>query len=85
MRTVKLRIAFDGTDYCGWQRQKNGISIQDEIERALSIICNTEIVLHGAGRTDAGVLALGMTAHFLATDSRIEIHRSLVPRCSLRL
>ncbi len=70
MRTVKLRIAFDGTDYCGWQRQKNGISIQEEIERALSIICNTEIVLHGAGRTDAGVHALGMTAHFL-TASRV--------------
>ncbi len=70
MRTVKLRIAFDGTGYCGWQRQKNGISIQEEIERALSLICNTEIILHGAGRTDAGVHALGMTAHFL-TSSRV--------------
>ena len=71
MRTVKLLIAFDGTGYCGWQRQKNGLSIQEEIERALSIICNAEIILHGAGRTDAGVHARGMTAHF-KTNSRVE-------------
>ncbi len=64
MRTVKLLLAFDGTDYCGWQRQKNGLSIQEEIERALSTICNTGITLHSAGRTDAGVHASGMTAHF---------------------
>ena len=70
MRTVKLLIAFDGTDYCGWQRQKNGLSIQEEIERALSLICAAEIVLHGAGRTDAGVHAQGMTAHF-KTSSRV--------------
>lgn len=64
MRIVKLLIAFDGTHYCGWQRQKNGISIQQEIERALSIICNSDTILHGAGRTDAGVHAEGMAAHF---------------------
>ncbi len=71
MRTIKLLIAFDGTDYCGWQRKKNGLSIQEEIERALSIICNAEILLHGAGRTDAGVHARGMTAHF-KTGSRVD-------------
>ena len=71
MRTIKLLIAFDGTGYCGWQRQKNGLSIQEEIERALSIICNAEIVLHGAGRTDAGVHAQGMTAHF-TTASKVD-------------
>jgi tRNA pseudouridine38-40 synthase len=71
MRTVKLLIAFDGTGYCGWQRQKNGFSIQEEIERALSIICNEQIILHGAGRTDAGVHARGMTAHF-KTYSRVD-------------
>jgi tRNA pseudouridine38-40 synthase len=70
MRTVKLRIAFDGTGFCGWQRQKNGLAIQESIEHALSIICNSEIILHGAGRTDAGVHAAGMTAHF-KTASRI--------------
>lgn len=71
MRTVKLLIAFDGTGYCGWQRQKNGLSIQEEIERALSIICNENIILHGAGRTDAGVHARGMTAHF-KTNSKVD-------------
>lgn len=70
MRTVKLLIAFDGTDFCGWQKQKNGAAIQEAVERALSIICNAEIILHGAGRTDAGVHAAGMTAHF-KTVSRI--------------
>lgn len=70
MRTVKLLIAFDGTDFCGWQKQKNGPTIQEAIERALSIICNAKIILHGAGRTDAGVHAAGMTAHF-KTASRI--------------
>ncbi|MBE0584444.1 MAG: tRNA pseudouridine(38-40) synthase TruA [Desulfofustis sp.] len=64
MRTIKLVIAYDGTDYCGWQRQNNGASIQQEIERAAGIICNRQVTLHGAGRTDAGVHALGMTAHF---------------------
>lgn len=64
MRTVQLLIAFDGTDYCGWQRQKNGPTIQAEIEHAVSIICNSSITVHGAGRTDAGVHALGMSAHF---------------------
>ncbi len=70
MRTLKLLIAFDGTDFCGWQKQKNGPSVQEAIERALSIICDAEIILHGAGRTDAGVHAAGMTAHF-KTASRI--------------
>lgn len=64
MRTVKLLIAFDGTDFCGWQKQKNGPTIQAEIQRALSTMCNSDIVLHGAGRTDAGVHACSMVAHF---------------------
>jgi len=69
MRTIKLVIAYDGTGYCGWQRQANGPSIQQEIERAAGIICNQQITVHGAGRTDAGVHALGMTAHFTMTGS----------------
>jgi tRNA pseudouridine38-40 synthase len=71
MRIVRLLIAFDGTGYCGWQRQKNGPSIQETIERALSIICNEAVILHGAGRTDAGVHAEGMSAHF-QTNSTID-------------
>lgn len=71
MRTVKLLISFDGTGYCGWQKQDNGRSIQAELERAVSMICNRETVVHGAGRTDAGVHALGMTAHF-TTVSQVD-------------
>lgn len=63
-RTIKLTISYDGTNYCGWQKQSNAISIQEEIEKRLSIILTANVVVHGAGRTDAGVHAKGMTAHF---------------------
>lgn len=63
-RTIKLTIAFDGTDYNGWQRQKHDVTIQGEIERCLAVMTNDAITLHGAGRTDAGVHAEGMVAHF---------------------
>ena len=79
MRNIKLTFSFDGSSYSGWQRQKNAPTIQEEIEKRLSRICNTAITLHGAGRTDAGVHALAMVAHF-ETDSKIEseqLHRSL--------
>ncbi len=63
-RTIKLTIAYDGTNYCGWQKQNNSTSIQSVLEEKLSIITNNEVTLHGAGRTDAGVHALSMNAHF---------------------
>jgi tRNA pseudouridine38-40 synthase len=72
MRIIKLVISFDGTSYCGWQRQDNGPTIQEELERAVSLITNQPTRVHGAGRTDAGVHALGMTAHF-RTESNIEL------------
>ena len=64
MRTIKLKLAYDGTHYHGWQRQENGPTIQEHVERVVSLICNSHITVHGAGRTDAGVHAHGMTAHF---------------------
>lgn len=70
MRNLKMTLSFDGTDYSGWQRQKNGVTIQGEVEKALSKICNKGILLHGAGRTDAGVHALAMVANF-ETDSDV--------------
>jgi tRNA pseudouridine38-40 synthase len=69
-RNIRLLISFDGTDFNGWQRQKHDITIQGEIEKCLTRMTNTEIDLHGAGRTDAGVHATGMVAHFL-TSTRI--------------
>jgi tRNA pseudouridine38-40 synthase len=58
MRTIKLTVQYDGTGYVGWQRQENGLSIQGLLENALSPIEGTPVVVHGAGRTDAGVHAL---------------------------
>lgn len=59
----KLTIEYDGTDFCGWQRQDNGLSVQACIEQAILGFCNEEVTLHVAGRTDAGVHATGQVAH----------------------
>ena len=69
MRTVKLLISFDGRHYCGWQRQNGQVTIQGALEGVVSQICNEPITLHGAGRTDAGVHASGMVAHFRTESS----------------
>lgn len=63
MRTVRLWISYDGTDYAGWQRQSNGEAIQEVIERALALITGDTLTVHGAGRTDAGVHAFAQSAH----------------------
>lgn len=67
---VKLTVAYDGTDYCGWQVQPNGITIQEELDRALSDLFGREIKTVGASRTDSGVHALGNVAAF-DVDSRM--------------
>lgn len=61
---LKLSLAYDGEAYVGWQRQTNGISVQEKLEEALQQICGKPIVVHGASRTDQGVHALGMATHF---------------------
>jgi len=66
----KLTIAYDGTNYSGWQRQKNANTIQQEIETHLAVILDEPCFLHGAGRTDAGVHARAMTAHFKTERQR---------------
>jgi tRNA pseudouridine38-40 synthase len=70
MPTYKLTIAYDGTLYSGWQVQKNALSIQSLIQNALCTVLRTPVSLTGAGRTDAGVHALGQTAH-IATDAPV--------------
>ena len=58
-------IEYDGTDYCGWQRQANGPSIQETLESALAICCRqSHVAVTGSGRTDAGVHAKGQVVHF---------------------
>ena len=62
MRTLKLLLQYDGTGFVGWQRQDAGESIQGAIEAALERIEGRHVTVHGAGRTDAGVHALGQVA-----------------------
>lgn len=62
--TYKLLISYEGTHYCGWQIQPNGVSIQSLIEKALSTALREPTTLVGASRTDSGVHALGQIAHF---------------------
>ena len=62
MRTLKLTLAYDGTAYAGWQRQCNADSIQANLESAVRDIEGRPVSVHGAGRTDAGVHALGQVA-----------------------
>lgn len=64
MRTIKLIIEYDGTNYVGWQLQPNGLSIQQVMEEALAALLKEPVRVHSSGRTDAGVHARGMVASF---------------------
>ena len=64
MKRVKLTVAYDGTNYCGWQVQPNGITIQEVLNQCLSEFTGEKIETIGASRTDAGVHALGNVAVF---------------------
>ena len=63
MPRYKLTIEYDGAPFVGWQRQENGLSVQEALEDALFAMTGERAVAHGAGRTDAGVHALGQVAH----------------------
>lgn len=69
MKNVLLTIAYDGTDFCGWQRQPDQKSVQEEVEKALSTVCALPVRVNGASRTDAGVHAYGQRASFTAAFS----------------
>ena len=70
MKRVKLTVAYDGTNYCGWQVQPNGLAVQEVLNRCLSEFLGTETEVIGASRTDAGVHALGNVAVF-DTEARM--------------
>ena len=72
MTRWKLTIEFDGTPFMGWQRQDHGPSVQQTLEEALERMTGEQSAFHAAGRTDAGVHALAMTAH-------VDIARDLTP------
>jgi tRNA pseudouridine38-40 synthase len=74
MNNYKLTIQYDGTDYHGWQLQQNAKTVQEELVRAIEILVKEKVNLVGAGRTDAGVHALGQVANFRA-ETDIDIYR----------
>lgn len=74
MKRVKLTIAYDGTNYCGWQIQPNGITVEEVLNKTISIVTGVATVVIGASRTDSGVHALGNVAVF-DTESSIPADR----------
>jgi len=70
MRNIKLKIQYDGTDYHGWQIQKNDITVQETVKKAVQKIVNEDVHLTGCGRTDTGVHAENYVCNFF-TNSRI--------------
>src|SRR2546423_12559231 len=69
---IKLVIAYDGTNYEGWQTQKTGTGVQQKIEEALAKLFPSQPKLHSSSRTDTGVHALGMVAHFEAPAGELK-------------
>ena len=74
MKNYKLIIQYDGTNYSGWQIQKNSQSIQQKITESIEVILKEKINLIGSGRTDSGVHAIGQVANF-RTETEINIYR----------
>lgn len=74
MRNIAVRVSYDGTNFNGFQSQPYGRTVQDEIEKALAKLVHEPVVIHGSGRTDAGVHAEGQVFHF-QTASKIPIDR----------
>jgi len=73
VNNIKLTIEYDGTNYVGWQQQKNGITIHGVLSKAIERVVNEEVALQGSGRTDAGTHAVGQVANF-KTESDIPVY-----------
>jgi len=71
MFIYQIIVEYDGTDFVGWQIQKNGMSVQEAIQKALNKTLKQKITLNGSGRTDSGVHAIGQSAHFKSKNKII--------------
>ena len=85
MPTFKITLAYDGTDFVGWQRQASGTSVQGLLEGALHDLDRRDVTVIGAGRTDAGVHAFGQVAAFsldrsVSTDVLVRALNARLPR-----
>lgn len=80
MNRYFIYLAYNGANYCGWQTQPNGLAVQEAIEKALSTLLRVPTPIVGAGRTDAGVHARGMVAHFDGNVEEPEILRDKMNR-----
>ena len=74
MRNIAIRLRYDGTNYHGWQTQREDVTVQETVERAVEKICKEHVHVTGCGRTDAGVHALRYCANF-RTDCTIPVGR----------
>src|SRR5436190_472257 len=70
---IKLTIAYEGTQYQGWQFQKIGLGVQQKLEQALAKLFASHPQVHSSSRTDTGVHALGMVAHFEAPRAELKM------------
>ena len=74
MKRIRIFVAYDGTNYCGWQVQPNGVTIGEKLNKSLARLTGEEIRIIGASRTDSGVHALGNVVVF-DTESSIPPER----------
>ena len=91
MRRIKLVVSYDGTAYCGWQLQPNGVTIEEVLNKALSSLLKEDIQVIGASRTDSGVHAMGNVAVFAAqgktqsAQERVKGFLFSIPRAGFRV
>ena len=74
LKNIRFDVEYDGTEFCGWQIQPDVPTVQEEIKNAIKKVTGQEVVVYGAGRTDAGVHALGQVCNFFV-DSNLEAEK----------